>query len=136
MRIIEAMRYLGIDYGLKRIGIAVSDEDGRMAFPAGTIINRGGSSTVCKDIAKKVKGEKVGCIIVGLPMGLDSKETEQTKITQGFIALLKKTISIPVKTENEILTSRMAVGSGMKGVHIDATSAAIILQSYLDKSNR
>lgn len=130
--IIETMRYLGIDYGLKRIGTSVSDENGRMAFPSGTIINRGGS-VVCKEIAKKIKREKVGCIVIGLPVGLDGKDTEQTSITRLFIALLKKTVKIRVDTENEMLTSRMAIDSGVKDGHIDASSAAIILQSYLDK---
>lgn len=129
------MRYLSFDYGLKRIGVAISDEDGRMAFPAGAIINRGGSA-VYKDIAEKVKSEKIGCIVVGLPIGLDGKETDQTKMTRSFIALLKKTIHLPVKTENEMLTSRIAARAGMKDHHIDAASAAIILQSHLDKINK
>lgn len=132
MVIIESMRYLCLDYGLKRIGVAISDEDGSMAFPAGVIINHGGSAA-CKDIAKKVKKEKIDCIVVGVPIGLNGKETEQTKITQSFIALLKKIIHLPVETENEMLTSRMATDSGMAGDHIDAASAALILQSYLDK---
>lgn len=135
MFIIETMRYLCLDYGLKRIGVAVSDEQGRMAFPAGVIINRGGNG-IYKDIAEKVKREKMSCIVVGLPIGLDGKETEQTEATRSFITLLKKTIRLPIETENEMLTSRMAAGSGMKGGHIDASSAAIILQSYLDKINR
>ena len=129
------MRYLCLDYGLKRIGVAISDEDGRMAFPAGVIINRGGSA-VYKDIAEKVKKEKISCIVVGLPIGLNGKETDQTKITRSFIALLEKIIHLPVETQNEMLTSRMAVRAGMKDHHIDAASSAIILQSYLDKMNK
>lgn len=126
------MRYFGIDYGLKRIGIAVSDDNGRMAFPAGVIINRGKGAALNR-IAQRIKIENIGLIVVGLPVGLDGKATEQTGITQSFIASLKKIVPLPIETENEMLTSRMAVAAGMEDGHIDASSAAIILQSYLDR---
>jgi len=128
----KVMRYLCLDYGLKRIGVAVSDEDGRMAFPAGVIINNA-NGIVLKKIAERMKKENIGIIVVGLPIGLDGNETDQTKTTRSFIALLKKTSSIPIEVENEMLTSRMAIASGARNDHIDASSAAIILQSYLDK---
>lgn len=126
------MRYLCLDYGLKRIGVAVSDEDGRIAFPAGVIIHHA-VSVVLKKIAERIKKENIGTIVVGLPVGLDGNETDQTKITQLFITLLRKTFPIFIETENEMLTSRMAIASGARNDHIDASSAAIILQSYLDK---
>lgn len=129
------MRYLGIDYGLKRVGIAVSDDRGIFAFPAGVIINRG-NDTMIKEIINRVKKESIGVIVVGLPIGLDGKETGQTIATRSFIALLQKSFRIPVETENEMLTSRMAAASGMIDDHIDASSAALILQSYLDKRRR
>ena len=129
------MRYFGIDYGLKRIGIAISDDEGRMAFPAGVIPNRGGNMAR-REIVRRIKKENIGSVVVGLPVGLDGKETEQTKTTRLFIVGLKKLIKIPVETENEMLTSRMATASGMTDHHIDASSAAIILQSYLDTINR
>ena len=128
------MRYLGIDYGSKRIGIAVSDDEGRMAFPSGIIPNRG--KTVMKKIAARIRKEHIDGIVIGLPMGLDGKETEQTQTTRLFIAALRNTIQLPIETENEMLTSRMAQASGMKDEQIDASSAAIILQSYLDKRNK
>lgn len=132
LRIIEPMRYLGIDYGIKRIGIAVSDDERRLAFPAGVIINRSTHGAL-KQIVEKIKKENAGVVVVGLPIGLDGKETDQTQATRSFIALLKKVALISVETENEMLTSRMAAADGMEGGHIDASSAAIILQSYLDR---
>ncbi len=125
------MRYLGIDYGAKRIGIALSDDEGRMAFPAGIIVNNGRG--VIKKIIEKIKKERAGAVVVGLPIGLDGKETRQTSATRLFVASLEKAVALPVETENEMLTSRMAAASGMKDDDIDASSAAIILQSYLDK---
>ncbi|MDP3778526.1 MAG: Holliday junction resolvase RuvX [bacterium] len=128
------MRYLGIDYGTKRIGIAVSDDDGRMAFPAGIIENQG-NDTAPKEVAKRMVKENIGFVVVGLPVGLDGKETEQSRITRSFIDGLKKLTTVHVETQNEMLTSRMAKAAGMQDEHIDASSAAIILQSYLDKRN-
>lgn len=125
------MRYIGIDYGSKRIGVAVSDDEGRMAFPVGVIINRG--KRVLREIIERAKKEQAQIIVVGLPTGLDGKETEQTKTIKLFTATLAQAIDIPVEMENEMFTSRMAAGSGMKGGDIDASSAALILQSYLDK---
>ena len=61
------------------------------------------------------------------------KETEQSGITRLFIETLKKLTNVEIKTQNEIFTSRMASESGMTDHHIDASSAAIILQSYLDR---
>lgn len=127
------MRYLGIDYGSKRIGVAVSDDEGRMAFPAGVVSNRG--KTVTKEIADRARKEHINLIVIGMPMGLDGKETEQTHATRLFVVALKRAIKLPIETENEMLTSRMAEASGMKDEHIDAASAAIILQSYLDRRN-
>ena len=127
------MRYIGIDYGSKRIGVAVSDDEGRMAFPVGVIINCG--KTVLREIIERAKKEQAQIIVVGLPIGLDGKETEQTKKIKLFAATLAREIEIPVEMENEMFTSRMATESGMKGDHVDAASAAIILQSYLDREN-
>ena len=127
------MRYVGIDYGSKRIGIAVSDDEGRIAFPIGVIMNRGKSAL--KEIIERTKKEHAQIIVVGLPIGLDGTETEQTKKITLFAATLAQEIEIPVEMENEMFTSRMATESGMKGDHVDAASAAIILQSYLDREN-
>ena len=131
---IEPMRYLGIDYGIKRIGLALSDDDGQMAFPGGIVMGHGDKAI--KEIAEKIKKENIGVIVVGLPIGLNGNETDQTSITRAFVTLLKKTFPIPIETENEMLTSRMAIASGARDDHIDASSAAIILQSYLDKIKR
>ena len=131
----RVMRYLGIDYGTKRIGIALSDDDGRMAFPAGIIENQG-NNTAQKEVAKRIIKENIGLVVVGLPVELDGKETEQSRITRSFIEGLKKLMTITIETQNEMFTSRMASASGMTDHHIDASSAAIILQSYLDKIYR
>ena len=125
---------MGIDYGSKRIGIAVSDDEGRMAFPSGVIANIG--KLPVKEIVARIKKEGIGSIVVGIPVSLDGRETEQTRLTRVFIERLESAITFPVETENEMLTSRMAEHAGIKIGHVDESSAAIILQSYLDKKNR
>lgn len=129
------MRYLGIDYGAKRIGIALSDEGGKIAFPRETL--SGDLEKIVEKIAEICEKEKVGRIVVGLPLSFEGRETAQTEETKNFAEKLKKAISLPVESENEILTSRMVerdVKEGrIKKEKIDAASAAIILQSYLDK---
>ena len=126
------MRYLGIDYGKKRIGLALSDEEGRLAFPHKTITNSD-TSSVAKEVGKIAKKEGVSKIIIGLPITFGGKESEQTKKVKEFGAGLEKLLQLPVEYGNEVLSTKMAERSGSSKKNIDTASAAIILQSYLDK---
>ena len=129
------MRYLGIDYGGKRIGLAISDEEGKMAFPHGLILNRGARPAI-KEITSLVRKEKIAKIIIGLPVGLSGQETAQTKSTRAFLKKLKHKIDLPVDGENEMLTTRMVEREGINKGHMDEAAAALILQSYLDRQNK
>ncbi len=155
------MRYLGIDYGQKRIGVAISDEGGALAFPFDLFQktsplkkNKLGkfkvvkerwsekeSKAVSKEIAALCRQEKVGAIVVGLPLDFSGKETAMTREVRKFAAILKKITNKPVVLEREFLTTKLAERKfreagvkkkQMKG-KIDAAAAAEILQSYLDK---
>lgn len=132
---IKAMRYLGIDHGSKRIGIAVSDSEGRIAFPKSTIINRGIRPTLM-ELRYLVKKEEIVHIVIGLPLSTDGTETEQTREVRKFAEALEDDITLPIDFENEMLTSRLVEREGVAKDHVDESSAAIILQSYLDKANR
>lgn len=127
------MAYLGIDHGSKRIGVARSDENGAMAFPLRTIEYRARKDAIAE--LKKICARDIAAIAIGLPVGLDGKETDETAEVRGFAAELGKATNTPIYFENEMLTSRMARAAGMTGTHIDASSAALILQSYLDRMN-
>ena len=129
------MRYLGIDYGSKRIGIAVSDDQGTIAFPKATVVNRG-TRPVLIELRFLVEKEHIGHIIVGLPLSTDGTETKQTKIVRSFADALEDDIPVPIDFENEMLTSRLVEREGAAKEHVDEASAAVILQSYLDKVNR
>ena len=132
---IYSMRYLGIDYGSKRVGIAVSDAYGKIAFPKTTFYNRG-NQYLFDQLKSFIKEESTVKIIVGLPIGLDGKDSDQTKIIRKFADKLKQEIGVPVDFENEMFTSHMVVEQGVKKEHTDQAAAAVILQSYLDKQNR
>ncbi|MDP3772549.1 MAG: Holliday junction resolvase RuvX [bacterium] len=131
---IEVMRYLGIDYGARRIGVAVSNPEGSIALPR-TTINAGSEADAVRGVKKIIREEKIKMVVIGLPSAADGTDTEQTRITRMFIKKLATETTIPIKTEDELLTSRMARASGAEGGHIDAASAALILQSFLDRMN-
>ena len=127
------MRYLGIDHGDKRIGISLSDESGVFAFPFLTVEN--GKKAI--DEIKKICSEQgVDIIVMGLPLSFSMKETEQTKKVKEFSKKLCKEIDLPIEFENEFLTSKMAGKQGVGKQNIDESSAALILQGWLDKNKQ
>jgi len=129
------MRYLGIDYGKKRIGTAVSDPGGKIAFPKRTIFNRG-TDYVLGQLKSLIEEEKVSRIVVGLPIGLDGRETEETQIVRNFVTEFGKQTALPMYFENEMLTTRLVKQQGVPREHTDEAAAAVILQSYLDKTSK
>lgn len=130
------MRYLGIDYGEKRIGLALSDESGRLAFPLKTLVRgKGGAGTFLRDLARVVVKEKVGAIVVGLPLDSKSVAAKQAGEVKEFAALLQKVLELPIELENEIFTTRIAERHTRKA-KADEAAAALILQSFLDKLSR
>lgn len=124
------MRYLGIDCGDKRIGIALSDEDGIFAFPHATLQN---SPSVCLEIKKMCEKEKIEKIILGLPVSFSGVLSGQAKAVRRFGDALFAQARIPIAYENEILTTSQAERSGAGRKTIDQSSAALILQGHLDR---
>ena len=131
------MRYLGIDYGEKRIGVALSDVEGKIAFPHATIsVKNHDDPKIIIMLREMATNEGASTIVLGLPKALDGHETHQTVVTRRFAEKLKKSLSLPVHYEDEIFTTRIAAQSGVAKKRRDAASAAIVLQSYLDRKNR
>ena len=124
---------MGIDYGEKRIGIAMTDPEGRIAFPRKVIFNRE-TRLVFDELKTMIEEEKASKIIVGLPLSMDGQETEISGKVRLFVEKLAKFINLPIEFENEILTSHMVQRFGVPQEHTDEAAAAVILQSYLDKS--
>lgn len=123
-------KYLGIDYGAKRIGIAVSNDEGTIAFPRKTVEN---DVQLFAKLAQIIADEKIQFIVVGDTRSYSNLENPVTKEAEGFVARLKKEISLPINLAGEagssIEASRYAPeDSG----HSDGAAAAIILQRYID----
>lgn len=133
------MRFMGIDLGDKRIGIALSDEGAVIASPMETLPRQGNR----KDIARllEIAGrEDVGVILVGLPLSLDGSEGPQAKKVGRFVEALRAETTLPVTTWDERLSTVTAeqvlieadVSRAKRKQRIDQVAAAVILQSYLD----
>jgi putative Holliday junction resolvase len=136
------MRVLGVDYGQKRIGLALSDESGAIAQPL-DYITGGGIAAVSREIARICAERRVGKIVVGVPLRLDGTKSEQTERTLVFIAELRRATTIPVAQWDERLTTAQAERVLLEGnvrrsdrkQKIDKLAAQIMLQSYLDATN-
>jgi len=136
------MRVLGVDYGQKRIGLALSDETGTIAQSL-NYIDGGGVAAVSREIGRISAERKAGKIVVGVPLRLDGTRSEQTERTLVFIAELRRATTIPVAQWDERLTSVQAERVLLEGnvrrsdrkQKIDKLAAQIMLQSYLDATN-
>ncbi|MBI5421163.1 MAG: Holliday junction resolvase RuvX [Parcubacteria group bacterium] len=127
---------LGIDYGTKKIGLALGDEETNIAMPWRIVENKS-RVQILEELKKVILDYNITCIVVGEPLSSTSERTPQTEITAKFIAFLEKNISLPIKVQNEFFTTKEARiimhETGQKKHTIDAHAATIILQSYLDK---
>ncbi len=144
------MRILGIDYGTKRIGTALSDESGVLAFPKEIILN---DVNTWKKIEKILKSEDVGEVVIGESLNLDGKPNILLARIEIFIQEFKNRFSLPIHKQKEFLTSvearkskigkqdrdKSQASSKVKKVNtinMDAAAAALILQRYLDRKNK
>ncbi|MBI2625845.1 Holliday junction resolvase RuvX [Candidatus Parcubacteria bacterium] len=128
------MRILAIDYGLRRFGLAVSDEGRSFAFSRGAMAADGSLLT---RLAELCRSEKIGEIIVGWPRSLSGQERVQAMAVARFIERLRAVVSLPIKIQDErfstALARRKLRGSGRR-ISLDAASAVTILESYLVRS--
>jgi putative Holliday junction resolvase len=133
------MRTLGIDHGEKRVGLAISDEDGQFAQPRSTLARKN-PDELLRTIAGIVKDEHVEEIVVGLPLHLDGSVGASARRAQRFADRLKALTELPVIMWDERMTTALAERAldeaGVKRRNqkdkIDRVAAAILLQSYLD----
>ena len=126
---VRYMKYLGIDYGTKRVGLAVA-EDGGMAFPLRVILN---TSTLVADIVGVCAKEGVDSIVIGESLNFQNTHNALQKKIAGFADEIKSATSLPVVFMNEVLSSREAMHLQGDNSQNDASAAAIVLQSYLEK---
>ena len=135
-------RLLAIDYGEKRLGLAISDPNQIISKPLKTII-LSDSQYIYNELEKIISDYEIQKLIIGLPLGMDGKKTQQTRKVEAFKEDLQNKISIPVILFDERLSSVSAkkslISQGIKTGHnkskIDQTAAAIFLQHFLDTLN-
>jgi putative Holliday junction resolvase len=133
------MRVLGIDPGARRIGLALSDPEGRFALPLEAVQARGVEQTVQRLAAEAIRlsAER---LVVGLPLRMDGSEGESARLARKLGERLHAATGLPVVLWDERLTTRAAeralAEAGTRGARrkqaVDSVAAALLLQSYLD----
>lgn len=123
------MRYLGLDYGAKRIGVAVSDEAGGFAFPKETIPN---DAQAIEGIARMIVEAAIGAVVIGDTRAANGAENPVTFEADRFVEELGERVQIPLHRAWEAWSSIEAGRFAPDGEHDDSAAAAIILQRFLD----
>ena len=133
------MRYLGIDYGKRWIGLAIADTRVNVVIPIEVIENKGEEKLFSR-LNDLIKGEKIGELVIGVPYSLNSQKSAQTKETLDFVKKLSECVKIPVHEEDERLTSqgaaKLAVNGFGKETRMHSNAAALILDSFIARQNK
>lgn len=127
------MRLLGIDYGKKRVGIALSDDKGMMAFPKAVLPN---DNFLIRDIKELIDGHGVETVVIGESKDFKMVDNPIMSQIKMFKDELARATGVAVVYEPELLTSHQAAHFQGKTDMIDASAASIILQSYIDRHKK
>ena len=137
------MRIMGLDYGDKTVGVAISDELGLTAQPFETIYRERWKKLrqTCKRLEEIIIEKKVERIVVGKPLNMNGTEGERLERTREFIGMIERRTGLEVIELDERLTTMEAdrildmtgVAESGRKEYIDKMAAAIILQTYLDR---
>jgi putative Holliday junction resolvase len=138
------MKYLGIDYGSKRVGLSLSDEEGRIAFPYKIIPN----DLALVDVIHNICGEEeVSAVVLGESTDLSGKPNKIMGSIEEFKRNLESELDLPIYFEKEFMTTIFARGNEGKNINnakktkkdeqknADDSASALILQRYLDRKN-
>jgi putative Holliday junction resolvase len=141
------MRVLGIDYGQRRIGLALSDATGMLARPWKVVGRVGNPGQVAAALGTEIRAlaaedDGLGAVVLGFPRRLSGEENEQTRAVRELATRLREATPIPVHLQDERLTSheadellaRREKDWRKRKAAIDAVAAAVILQDYLDSA--
>jgi putative Holliday junction resolvase len=132
------MRYLAIDYGTKRTGLAICDPAETIVSPLAVLE---GQKELLKKIADAVKANGVEAVVLGLPLNMDDSEGPQAKLVLNFADQLKEHLDIPIHFQDERLSSfgaedKLAPAEftrAKKRKRLDAVAAAEILEAFLER---
>ena len=134
------MRVLGLDPGTKRIGVAISDSDGRVATPIEVIQRSGDLTRDLRKIRELVEEWEAELVVVGLPLSLSGEIGPSARRVLDEVEQLRATLPVPVETYDERLTTVTAerhlveqrMGAKARREVVDKVAAAVLLQSWLD----
>lgn len=135
-------RFMAVDYGERRVGLAIADELGMIASPAGFIVRRAGKRAPIAEIIRRADSLEAKGFVVGLPLDGEGNETEWTAEVRRVGSELEKRTGLPVVFRDERFTTAASLraikemeGStrGRKG-DVDAMAATILLQQALNSS--
>lgn len=140
------MRAIGIDYGERRIGLALSDATGMLARPWKTIVRGGHAKQVAETLAREIRrlqaeDDGLAAVVIGLPRRLNGEPTQQTAAVTALAQRLRLLIDLPVVLQDERLSSHEADSLlarrekdwRKRKTQLDAMAASVILQDYLDE---
>ncbi|HBK80755.1 MAG TPA: Holliday junction resolvase RuvX [Nitrospinae bacterium] len=133
------MRIMGVDYGEKRVGLALSDPLGITAQPL-ECIERENDAQVAGELERLIQTHDIERVVVGLPVNLSGNDSPQTKRARRFISRLRKNLGVKIETWDERLSSDeaeralidMDVRRSRRKERRDIVAAQLILQGYLD----
>lgn len=129
------MRWLGVDLGRRRIGLATSDTSGKVAFALRVMESRSLANDI-ESLTALAREQGVEGIVVGLPRHMDGTEGSEAKQAREYAQALEKATGLPTVLWDERLTTVVAERArreaGKKRATVDALAAALILQNYLD----
>ncbi len=126
------MKILGIDYGSKRVGLAISDESETLARELDIL----SPSEFWKSIEGIISEQAIEKIIIGLPLNMSGEVTDSTRRVQEFVDQLQERFTVPIEYMDERLSSVMAGHLPGGNKNVDSLAAQIILQNYLDKQKQ
>ena len=134
----DIMRYLAIDYGTRRTGLAICDAGENISTPLRTIH---GQKQLLDRIAEVIEAENVEAVVLGLPLNMDGSQSAQAKLAQKFAERLRGHLDVPVHLQDERLSSfgaeqKLAPANFTKGKmrqRLDAVAAAEILNAFLEQ---
>lgn len=124
------MRFMGIDYGTKNVGIALSDEGGNMAFPHAVVPN---TPKLLDVIIGLIEEKQVGEVVIGHSLNKDGKPNAVHAAVEGLMLDITLQTGIPVHLEPEQFTTQAATRLQGRNAQVDASAAALILDGYLTR---